>query len=53
MAEKILVEVYRKKTVEELSQALANPENRLDTVSGAAAVAAVAAALMCLSLIHI
>lgn len=47
MAEKILVEVFKKKTMEELSLALADPDSRLDTGSGAAAVAAVAAALMC------
>lgn len=47
MAEKIVIEVFRKKTVEELSQALANPDSKLETGSGAAMVASVAAALGC------
>ena len=47
MAEKILVEVYKKKTMEELSLALADPDSRLETGSGAAAAASIAAALMC------
>ena len=47
MAEKILVEVYKKKTMEELSQALADPDSRLETGSGTAAAASIAAALMC------
>ena len=47
MAEKILVEVFKKKSVDELSQALADPDSRLETGSGSAAVAAVAAALVC------
>lgn len=47
MAEKILVEVFKKKTVEELSQALADPDSRLETGSGSAITASIAAALMC------
>lgn len=47
MAEKILVEVYKKKTMEELSQALADPDSRLETGSGSAITASLAAALLC------
>ena len=47
MAEKILVEVFKKKTAEELSQALADPDSRLETGSGSAITASLAAALMC------
>ena len=47
MAEKITIEVFKKKTMEELSQALADPDGKLETGSGAAAVASVAAALLC------
>lgn len=47
MAEKILVEVYKKKTMEELSQALADPDSRLETGSGTAMTASVAAAFLC------
>lgn len=47
MAEKITIEVFKKKPMEELSQALADPEGKLETGSGAAAVASVAAALLC------
>lgn len=47
MAEKIIVDVFRKKTVEELSLALADPNSRLETGSGSAMTAAVAAALLC------
>lgn len=47
MAEKIMIEVFKKKTMEELSQALADPDGKLETGSGAAAVASVAAALLC------
>ena len=47
MAEKIMIEVFKKKPMEELSQALADPDGKLETGSGAAAVASVAAALLC------
>ena len=47
MAEKIMIEVFKKKTMEELSQALADPDGKLETGSGAAAVASLAAALLC------
>lgn len=47
MAEKIMIEVFKRKTMEELSQALADPDGKLETGSGAAAVASVAAALLC------
>ena len=42
-----MIEVFKKKTMEELSQALADPDGKLETGSGAAAVASVAAALLC------
>ena len=47
MAEKITIEVFKKKPMEELSQTLADPDGKLETGSGAAAVASVAAALLC------
>ena len=47
MAEKIMIEIFKKKTMEELSQALADPDSKLETGSGAAAVASVASALLC------
>ena len=47
MAEKIMIEVFKKKTMEELSQALADPDGKLETGSGAAVAASVAAALLC------
>lgn len=47
MAEKIMVDIFRKKSLDELSQALAQPESRLESGSAAAAVAAVAASLFC------
>ena len=47
MAEKILVEVFKKRTAEELSQALADPDSRLETGSGSAITASIAAALLC------
>ena len=40
MAEKIMVDIFRKKSLDELSQALAQPESRLESGSAAAAVAA-------------
>ena len=47
MAEKIMIEVFKKKTMEELSQALADPDGKLETGSGAAVAASVAASLLC------
>ena len=47
MAEKIVIEVFKKKTMEELSQALADPDGKLETGSGAAVAASVAASLLC------
>lgn len=47
MAEKIMIEVFKKKTAEELTQALADPDSKLESGSGAAVVASVAAALLC------
>lgn len=47
MAESIMIEIFKKKTMEELSQALADPDSRLETGSGAAVAASVAAALGC------
>jgi formiminotetrahydrofolate cyclodeaminase len=47
MAEKIVIELFRNKNMDELTQALANPDSKLETGSGAAAVAAAAAALVC------
>ena len=43
MAEKIKIEIYRKKEFEELTKSLADPENRTDTGSAAADAAAIAA----------
>ena len=45
MAEKIKIEIYRKKEFEELTKSLADPESRTDTGSAAAATAAIAASL--------
>ncbi len=47
MAEKIVIEIYKNKTPEELTKLLADPESRLETGSGAALTASVAAALLC------
>ncbi len=47
MAEKILIEIYKNKDPDELTKLLADPESRLETGSGAAVSAAVAAALLC------
>jgi len=46
MAEGIKIEVFRMKNAEELSKALADPESRLETGSGAAMTAALSAALL-------
>lgn len=40
------IEIFRKKTMEDFSAALADPESRLDCGSGAAAVGSMAAALL-------
>ena len=42
----IKIDIFRKKTVEEFSSLLADPESRLDSGSAAASVAAVAASLL-------
>ena len=47
MAEKIMIEVFKKKPMEELSQVLADPDGKLETGSGAAVAASVAASLLC------
>lgn len=47
MAEKILIEIYKNKSPDELTRLLADPESRLETGSGAAVTASVAAALLC------
>lgn len=47
MAEKIVIDIFRKKDLEELSRALADPDSKLETGSAAAAVAAVSASLLC------
>ena len=44
MAEKITIEIFRKKLPEELTKALAEPDSRTDVGSGAALTAATAAA---------
>lgn len=46
MAESIKIEIYKKKNPDELTAALADPDGRLETGSGAALTAAVAAALL-------
>ena len=45
MAEKIVIEIYRKKNPDELTAALADPEGKLDLASGAAYTAAEACAM--------
>lgn len=47
MADKIIVEIYKNKTPDELTRLLADPESRLETGSGLALTASVAAALLC------
>ena len=47
MAETIKIEIYRQKNAEEFTAALADPDSRLETGSGAAATAAVASAFLC------
>ena len=47
MAETIKIEIYRQKNAEDFTAALADPDSRLETGSGAAATAAVAAAFLC------
>ena len=46
MAEKITIEIFRKKLPDELTKALAEPDSRTDIGSGAALSAATAAAYM-------
>ena len=45
MAEKIVIEIYRKKNPDELTAALADPEGKLNIASGAAYIAAEACAM--------
>lgn len=47
MAEKIVIEIYKTKTADELTKLIADPDSRLDTGSAAAIEAAVAAAFLC------
>ena len=47
MADKIVIEVYKTKSPDELTKLLADPESRLETGSGLALSASVAAALLC------
>ncbi len=47
MAETIQIDIFRNKKAEEFTAALADPDSRLETGSGAAATAAVAAAFLC------
>lgn len=46
MADKIVIEVYKTKTPNELTKLIADPDSRLDTGSGAALEAAIAAAYL-------
>jgi len=46
MADGIKIEIFRMKNADELSKALADPESRLETGSGAAMTAALSAALL-------
>ena len=46
MAESLKIEVYRNKSIDELSKCIADPENRAEAGSAAAASAAIAAALL-------
>ena len=47
MAESIKIEIYRDKNAGDFTAALADPDSRLETGSGAAAAAALAAAFLC------
>ncbi|MCR5577435.1 MAG: hypothetical protein K6F56_10540, partial [Oscillospiraceae bacterium] len=47
MAEAIKIEIYRDKNAGDFTAALADADSRLETGSGAAATAAVAAAFLC------
>lgn len=46
MADKIVVDIFRNKSAEDFTKALSSPDSRMDTGSGAAAVAAVAASFL-------
>lgn len=46
MAEKIVIEIYKTKTPDELTKLIADPDSRLETGSGSAVTAAIAAALL-------
>ena len=45
--EKIIIDIFRNKTADEYTRALADPNAKVDTGSGAAWIAAVSAAFMC------
>lgn len=47
MAEKIVIEIYKTKTADELTKLIADSDSKLDTGSAAAMEAATAAALLC------
>lgn len=47
MAEKIVIEIYKTKTADELTKLIADPDSKLNTGSAAAMEAATAAALLC------
>ena len=47
MADKIIVEIYKTKITDELTKLIADPDSRLETGSGAAIAASIAAALLC------
>lgn len=47
MAEKIIIEIYKTKTADELTKLIADADSKLDTGSAAAIQAATAAALLC------
>lgn len=46
MADKLVIEIYKTKTPEELTKLIADPDSRLDTGSGAAVTASMAAAFL-------
>ena len=46
MAEKIVIDIYRKKPLDELTEILSRPDSKLETGSSSAAVATMAAALL-------
>lgn len=46
MAEKIIIEIYKNKTPDELTKLIADPAGRLETGSGSAVIAAISAAFL-------